>query len=134
MQRLARLEARQADDGQAVLHRLDEPRRQVRGPGPRRRDAAGEPARQLRLGRGHEARVRLVADADPVQARVRADRVHERHERAGDREIIDLMLAHVKGDVEAAYNRAAYMPRRRQLAQEWAKLLNVDLKDPRTLG
>lgn len=55
-------------------------------------------------------------------------------ERWGDREIIDLMLAHVKGDVEAAYNRAAYMPRRRQLAQEWATLLNVDQKDPRTLG
>ena len=53
------------------------------------------------------------------------------NERAGiagnqaDREIIDLMLAHVKADVEAAYNRAAYMPRRRELAQEWADLLMV---------
>ncbi len=51
------------------------------------------------------------------------------NERAGhagrdhDRAVIDLMLAHVKGDVEAAYNRAAYMPRRRELAQEWADLL-----------
>lgn len=44
-------------------------------------------------------------------------------ERWGDREVIDLMLAHVKGDVEAAYNRAAYMPRRRIIAQEWAELL-----------
>ncbi|MET0179163.1 MAG: integrase arm-type DNA-binding domain-containing protein [Novosphingobium sp.] len=43
--------------------------------------------------------------------------------REGDRAIIDLMLAHVKGDVEAAYNRASYMPRRRELAQEWADLL-----------
>ena len=42
---------------------------------------------------------------------------------AGDRAIIDLMLAHVQGGVEIAYNRAAYMPRRRALAQEWADLL-----------
>jgi hypothetical protein len=47
--------------------------------------------------------------------------------REGDRAIIDLMLAHVKGDVEAAYNRAAYMPRRRELAQEWADLLLTGL-------
>lgn len=44
-------------------------------------------------------------------------------ERPGDRPIIDLMLAHKPGGVEAIYNRAAYMPRRRQLAQEWADLL-----------
>ena len=43
--------------------------------------------------------------------------------RVGDRAIIDLMLAHVPDGVEAAYNRAAYMPRRRELAQEWADLL-----------
>lgn len=43
--------------------------------------------------------------------------------RVGDRAIIDLMLAHVQEGVEAAYNRAAYMPRRRELAQEWADLL-----------
>lgn len=41
----------------------------------------------------------------------------------GDRQIIDLMLAHVPAGVEARYNRAAYMPRRRQIAQEWADLL-----------
>lgn len=43
-----------------------------------------------------------------------------------DREIIDLMLAHVpQNDVEAAYNRARYLPRRRELAQLWADLLMV---------
>jgi integrase len=41
----------------------------------------------------------------------------------GDREIIELMLAHIKGDVEAAYNRALYLPRRRELAQIWADML-----------
>ncbi|WP_343611166.1 integrase arm-type DNA-binding domain-containing protein [Novosphingobium sp.] len=45
----------------------------------------------------------------------------------GDRQVIDLMLAHVQQGVEARYNRAAYMPRRRQLAQEWADLLCVGL-------
>ncbi|MCE7798208.1 integrase arm-type DNA-binding domain-containing protein [Sphingobium sufflavum] len=43
--------------------------------------------------------------------------------RKDDREIIDMMLAHIKGDVEAIYNRYAYMPRRRELAQEWADVL-----------
>lgn len=52
---------------------------------------------------------------------------------AGDRAIIDLMLAHVPVGVEAAYNRAAYMPRRRQLAQEWADLLTQGLVDPAEL-
>lgn len=41
----------------------------------------------------------------------------------GDREIIDLMLAHVQGGVEPVYNRAAYMGRRRAIAQDWADLL-----------
>ncbi|MFH5924593.1 tyrosine-type recombinase/integrase [Roseomonas xinghualingensis] len=41
-----------------------------------------------------------------------------------DRAIIDLMLAHVPKDkVEAAYNRALHMPRRRELAQAWADML-----------
>lgn len=53
--------------------------------------------------------------------------------RAGDRAIIDLMLAHVPSGVEAAYNRAAYMPRRREIAQEWADLLTVDLPPPEQL-
>ncbi|MHA0330306.1 tyrosine-type recombinase/integrase [Sphingomonas melonis] len=46
--------------------------------------------------------------------------------RPDDRAIIDAMLAHrPKGasGSEMAYNRAAYMPRRREIAQEWADLL-----------
>lgn len=51
-----------------------------------------------------------------------------------DRAIIDLMLAHVPKDrVELAYNRAAYLPRRRELAQEWANLLTDGLSLPHTL-
>lgn len=53
--------------------------------------------------------------------------------REGDRAIIDLMLAHVKGDVEAAYNRASFMPRRREIAQEWADLLCEGLAPPEQL-
>jgi integrase len=48
-------------------------------------------------------------------------------DRPDDRAIIDLMLAHIQDGVEAAYNRAAYMPRRRVLAQEWADLLTNGL-------
>lgn len=56
----------------------------------------------------------------------------------GDREVIDLMLAHTPknvqaddrhgavSDAEKAYNRAAYMGRRRELAQEWADVLLGD--------
>jgi hypothetical protein len=44
-------------------------------------------------------------------------------EREKDREIIDMMLAHIKEGVEPAYNRAAYMPRRREIAQAWADML-----------
>jgi integrase len=52
-----------------------------------------------------------------------------RHE--GDRAVIDLMLAHVPKDkVEGAYNRADYMPRRRELAQEWGDLLVGDMWPP----
>lgn len=41
-----------------------------------------------------------------------------------DKPIIDLMLAHVPKDkVEGAYNRALHMPRRIELAQEWADLI-----------
>lgn len=41
-----------------------------------------------------------------------------------DREVIDLMLAHVpRGKVEAAYNRAEHLARRAELAQAWADLL-----------
>jgi len=48
--------------------------------------------------------------------------------RVGDRAIIDLMLAHQPEGVEAAYNRAAYMPRRRELACEWADMICKDLQ------
>lgn len=55
----------------------------------------------------------------------------ERHGDPHDRKVIDLMLAHVPKDrVEGAYNRAAYMPRRRELATIWADLLSEGLPDP----
>ena len=47
-------------------------------------------------------------------------------DRERDREIIELMLAHIKEGVEASYNRAAYLPRRRELAQAWADMLMPD--------
>lgn len=48
--------------------------------------------------------------------------MNERH--PADRAIIDMMLAHVPKDkVEAAYNRAQHVQRRRELAQEWADIL-----------
>lgn len=41
-----------------------------------------------------------------------------------EHKIIDVMLAHKnKNEVEGAYNRALYLPRRRELAQEWADML-----------
>lgn len=47
-------------------------------------------------------------------------KIEKHHE---DRAIIDLMLAHVPKDkVEGAYNRAAFMPRRREIAREWADI------------
>lgn len=49
----------------------------------------------------------------------------------GDRAVIDLMLAHVPKDkVEGAYNRADYMPRRRDIARAWADLIAAGLPDP----
>jgi integrase len=44
-------------------------------------------------------------------------------DRPEDRPIIDLMLAHKPDGVEATYNRAAYMKRRREIAQAWADML-----------
>lgn len=45
-----------------------------------------------------------------------------------DRQIIDLMLAHVpKDEVEGAYNRALHLQRRGELAQIWADLLTEGL-------
>ena len=50
-----------------------------------------------------------------------------------DRHVIDLMLAHAPEDkIEAAYNRAQHMGRRRELAQLWADILldaAMELKD-----
>ncbi|WP_380871549.1 integrase [Sphingomonas sp. DBB INV C78] len=55
----------------------------------------------------------------------------EREGKEHDRAVIDLMLAHVpKEKVEGAYNRAAYMPRRRELAQAWADMLCEGLPAP----
>lgn len=57
--------------------------------------------------------------------------MNERAKLAGiadDRAVIDLMLAHVpENKVEAAYNRAEFMPRRRVIACEWADLLLKDM-------
>ena len=47
-----------------------------------------------------------------------------REGRPDDREVINLMLAHVAEDkVEGAYNRAAHLERRRELAQIWADII-----------
>jgi len=54
-------------------------------------------------------------------------------EMPGDRAVIDLMLAHKAGGVEPIYNRAAYMPRRREIAQQWADMLARGLPDPEIL-
>lgn len=50
-----------------------------------------------------------------------------------DRATIDLMLAHTQEGVEPIYNRAMYMPRRRELAQQWASMLMEGLPAPATL-
>jgi len=50
-----------------------------------------------------------------------------------DRGVIDLMLAHIPQGTsgsEGSYNRASYMPRRRELAQEWADILTGDMWSP----
>jgi integrase len=58
----------------------------------------------------------------------------ERNGKEHDRKVIDLMLAHIPpGTGEGAYNRAAYMPRRRELALIWADMLSDGLPDPAIL-
>lgn len=58
----------------------------------------------------------------------------EREGKEHDRKVIDLMLAHVPtGKVEGAYNRAAYMPRRRELATIWADMVSEGLPDAAAL-
>jgi integrase len=53
--------------------------------------------------------------------------------RKDDREIIDLMLAHMSAGVEPIYNRYLYMPRRRAIAQEWADELLHGAPSPAAL-
>ena len=53
--------------------------------------------------------------------------------RPGDRVVIDIMLAHMQEGTEPIYNRAAYMPRRREIAQEWADMLLDGLPPPSAL-
>jgi integrase len=53
--------------------------------------------------------------------------------RGEDRAIIDLMLAHKPEGVEAIYNRAAFMPRRREIAKDWAELLLSGLPSNQSL-
>lgn len=58
----------------------------------------------------------------------------EREGKEHDRRVIDLMLAHVpKEKIEGVYNRAAYMPRRREIARAWADMLCDGLPDPTIL-
>jgi hypothetical protein len=49
-------------------------------------------------------------------------------DRPGDADVIELMLGHRIGGVRGIYNRAAYMKRRREIAQEWADMLLEGLK------
>jgi integrase len=54
----------------------------------------------------------------------------------GDRQIIDLMLAHVPEGIsssETVYNRAAHLPRRRDLAEIWATMLMDGMMPPSNL-
>ena len=50
----------------------------------------------------------------------------QRNGTPSDRHVIDLMLAHVPDGIsasEGAYNRAAFMQRRREIANEWGRIL-----------
>ena len=54
--------------------------------------------------------------------------------REDDRAVIDLMLSHVpQNKIEGAYNRAAYMERRRESALIWANMLTPGLASPTAL-
>ncbi|WP_336298318.1 tyrosine-type recombinase/integrase [Sphingomonas sp. QA11] len=58
----------------------------------------------------------------------------EREGKEHDRQVIDLMLAHVPpAKVEGVYYRAAYMPRRRELATIWTDMLSNGLPEPKAL-
>ncbi|MBU6189590.1 MAG: integrase arm-type DNA-binding domain-containing protein [Betaproteobacteria bacterium] len=57
----------------------------------------------------------------------------ERQGNAGDRHVIDLILAHVPEGVsgsEGAYNRAAYMERHKELLGTWAAMLLEPFPEP----
>jgi integrase len=57
----------------------------------------------------------------------------DRNGSPGDRYVIDLILAHIPQSVsgsEGAYNRAAYMDRRRELLEAWAKMLFLSMASP----
>jgi integrase len=57
----------------------------------------------------------------------------ERGSTPGDRHVIDLMLAHIPDGVsgsEGAYNRAAYLQRRREIADTWGAMLLGDFPPP----
>jgi len=57
----------------------------------------------------------------------------ERNGTPGDRHVIDLILAHVPEGIsgsEGAYNRAAYMERRRELLSIWATMLLEPFPEP----
>jgi integrase len=54
-------------------------------------------------------------------------------ERLGDEDVIELMLAHKPKGVRGVYNRAAYLRRRREIAQEWADLLLKGFAAPEAL-
>jgi len=58
--------------------------------------------------------------------------MNERHK--ADRDVIELMLAHVpENKVAGAYNRAEHLQRRKELAQIWADLILRDAKPAASL-
>lgn len=60
----------------------------------------------------------------------------ERNGTASDRYVIDLMLAHIPEGVsgsEGAYNRAAFLDRRREIAEEWATMVFGRFMEPSKL-
>ena len=66
-----------------------------------------------------------------IATQVKAD-----ESKAFNRMVVDLMLAHLPtglSETERLYNRAAYMDRRREIAQEWADLLLAGLEPASSL-
>lgn len=48
------------------------------------------------------------------------------NERGYNRDAIELALAHVDGSIRGVYNRAPYLPERRELLQAWADYLDAE--------